>query len=212
MSGTTVVAKEGQSVESIAFEAGHFWETVWKCDENADLRAARATAHQIVPGDSVFVPDLVSRSEACETNTKHVFRRRGVPSYLRLVIEENGQPQAGLDFVIEIDGVAAKGVTDTDGKIVWPITPNAKTARLRVGSGIGARIMTLQLRALQPVSELAGVQARLANLGYPTNAVDGVLDDSTRDAIRDFQTDHGLEATGEVTDDLRDLLTQEHKS
>ncbi|HWM91647.1 MAG TPA: peptidoglycan-binding protein [Thermoanaerobaculia bacterium] len=212
MPGKYVQVQEGQSVESIAYESGHYWETVWECPENAELRELRPSAHQLVPGDSLFVPDIVPKTEPCRTGKKHVFRRRGVPSRLRLIVREDGNPQSGVAYVIEIDGVVSKGTTDPSGKIDHPLPPNAASARLRIGDGIGARVMTLCLRQLQPVNDTAGVQARLSNLGYGPGAVDGELGDATRAAIRAFQKAEGLDPTGEPDDALRARLVEKHGS
>lgn len=43
------------------------------------------------------------------------------------------------------------------------------------------------------------VQTILNGLGYETGPVDGELNDATREALRKFQADAGLEPTGEVT-------------
>ena len=43
------------------------------------------------------------------------------------------------------------------------------------------------------------VQTILSRLGYETGPVDGELNDATREALRKFQADAGLEPTGEVT-------------
>lgn len=42
------------------------------------------------------------------------------------------------------------------------------------------------------------IQARLTRRGYDPGPVDGVIGAQTRDAIADFQADHGLSATGRV--------------
>ena len=43
------------------------------------------------------------------------------------------------------------------------------------------------------------VQTILSRLGYETGPVDGELNEATRDALRKFQADAGMEPTGEVT-------------
>ncbi len=43
------------------------------------------------------------------------------------------------------------------------------------------------------------VQLVLNGLGYETGPVDGEMNDATREALRKFQSDAGLEPTGEVT-------------
>lgn len=61
--------------------------------------------------------------------------------------------------------------------------------------------------AAAPAKVIAELQASLANLGYPPGRTDGVLDEATRDAIRHFELDHGLELTGEVYDRLIERVT-----
>ena len=46
------------------------------------------------------------------------------------------------------------------------------------------------------------VQQELAHRGYHVGAADGVLGRRTRAAIRDYQRDHGLPVTGEVSLEL----------
>lgn len=49
---------------------------------------------------------------------------------------------------------------------------------------------------------VAEVQTRLSTLGYAPGPADGALREQTRDAIRAFQTDAGLPATGEIDGSL----------
>jgi hypothetical protein len=48
----------------------------------------------------------------------------------------------------------------------------------------------------------ANVQAALEREGYDPGPVDGVMGPGTRDAIADYQSDHGLYVTGEINDSL----------
>lgn len=59
------------------------------------------------------------------------------------------------------------------------------------------KIYVFELRHLDPVTEISGVQGRLKNLGYAVRSVDGELGPRTREALRAFQQDHGLDVTGE---------------
>ncbi|MEW5727851.1 MAG: peptidoglycan-binding protein [Pseudomonadota bacterium] len=54
---------------------------------------------------------------------------------------------------------------------------------------------------LTPAAAL-GIERELASLGYSPGVVDGVIDQQTRGAIRAFQADEGLRATGEPTAEL----------
>jgi len=48
----------------------------------------------------------------------------------------------------------------------------------------------------QGVWDIAGIQRRLADLGYDAGEVDGLLGPKTRQALRAYQADRGLPATG----------------
>ncbi len=51
-----------------------------------------------------------------------------------------------------------------------------------------------------------GMEQALADSGYDPGPVDGVIDDQTRDALREFQEDRELVATGIVDRETRELL------
>lgn len=50
------------------------------------------------------------------------------------------------------------------------------------------------------------VQEALNDAGYSCGSPDGMIGEGTKKAISDFQRDHGLEETGEVNDELIDVL------
>jgi peptidoglycan hydrolase-like protein with peptidoglycan-binding domain len=50
------------------------------------------------------------------------------------------------------------------------------------------------------------VQSELSRSGYYTGQIDGVIGSGTRQAIREFQTKHGLPVTGRINPKLLDTL------
>ena len=56
------------------------------------------------------------------------------------------------------------------------------------------------------VAELAGIQRRLAELGYRPGEADGILGPATRGALRAFQRDRGLVADGYPDEQTRNAL------
>ena len=54
------------------------------------------------------------------------------------------------------------------------------------------------LRSAVRASESVEVQAVLARKGYYHGAIDGSFGPATRDAVRQYQINHGLEATGRI--------------
>lgn len=86
------------------------------------------------------------------------------------------------------------------------VIANANTSVPAVTNGTAAPASSTTLsnpagatERLSPASGLVSeVQARLAILGYAPGPIDGAMHSQTRDAIRAFQVDAGLETTGEI--------------
>lgn len=54
--------------------------------------------------------------------------------------------------------------------------------------------------------EIANMQVMLSGLGYDTGRTDGYFDEQTAEAVKDFQADNDLEATGEVDSETGGLI------
>jgi N-acetylmuramoyl-L-alanine amidase len=188
--GFFVEAGQGESIESLAFEHGHFWETIWAHPENAALKAERGEPEVLLPGDRVYIPPIEPGSVSVQTGRSYRFRRRGVPSLLRLVLRDDKGPRADLPYALDIDGNVCK--TGADGSIRRYIMPTAKTGWLLFGEGLAARRIELKLRCLDPVTSVRGVQARLKSLGYGGVDVTGELNPATEAAILRFKQKEGL--------------------
>ena len=50
-------------------------------------------------------------------------------------------------------------------------------------------------------AQMRRAQEKLTKLGYPAGTADGAMGEETRNAIRNFQRDKGLNATGELNDE-----------
>jgi len=205
--------RQGDCVESIAQAHGLFWETIWNDAKNAELRKKRDDPNVLLPGDVLFVPEKRLKEETRATDQRHRFKRKGVPSMLRIVLrDEDDKPRAGVAYVLTIDGQNRRGTTNGDGLLEEPIPPNAKEGKLIVGEGEDAEEYELELGRLDPVDDPAGAQARLANLGYDVGPIDGTIGPRTRGAIQEFQRDHGLKATGELDETTQRKLQEVHGS
>src|SRR5437016_6010248 len=124
--GKLCIVAQGDSVESVASENGYFWRTLWDHPRNAELKQLRQNPHVLYPADKLFVPPLREKEESRSTDSKHRFRRKGVPSKLKIVVTENDQPRGNEPYRLEIDGTSIEGVTGADGSVEQPIPPNAR--------------------------------------------------------------------------------------
>ena len=214
----------GDCMSSIAYEHGFFWKTLWNLPENDALKAKRKNPNVLMTGDIVHIPDLTVRNEPGATEKTHKFVLKGVPEKLHItLLDSDHKPRRNMAYKMVIDGKWRSGTTDGDGKITENIPPNAKTGQLifpspqsaaSVGGSKPAKpqnqVISLQLGALNPVSNTSGAKARLANLGFYKGPIDENLDGPTKNAIRAFQAKKGLPQTGNLDDATTAQLQQLH--
>jgi hypothetical protein len=207
--GTFKVSK-GDCLSSIAYEHGHFWETIWNHPDNADLKQMREIPNVLLEGDLVTIPPIERKQLSQASDERHRFRMKGVPARLRMTFLVLGDPRAGDTFILTIDGRTQRGCLDGSGRIDIPIPPNAQKASFTLGDD--AAMYDFFLGTLDPISEITGVQQRLTNLGYSCGEVDGIWGPLTKGAIREFQGDYNLTASGALNAATKRKLQEMHGS
>lgn len=132
---------------------------------NARLRTLRSNPNALVRGDVVFVPDPDPRIEESATNRRATYRTIALPTRLRIRLEG----RSVNDYELRVAGASIKGQVGPGGMIDEPIPGDATAAELIMKPthlpGQEDR-WTIALGTLDDISELAGVQARLDNLGF----------------------------------------------
>ena len=204
--------KQGDCIESIAFEHGFFWETIWEHPDNSAVKRERKDPFVLMPGDQIIIPEIQCKEENGATENRHRFRRKGVPALFQITILDQDEPCADTSYVLKIDGKSFPGVTDSEGKICQRIPPNARLAELIIGEGEDQMEYSIDLGYLDPVTELTGIQSRLSNLGYYEGEIDDNFGAETRSALRMFQQSQGLGVTGEIDQQTQDELKNIHGS
>lgn len=195
--------KAGECISSIATQYGFLWETLWNHPDNATLKSERGSADVLQPGDLVVIPEKSSKKVAAATEQRHQFKLKGTPAMLRLCLQCDGKPRANEDYTLNIDGRFISGKLDGQGKLEVAIPPKASSAQLRVGPK--RDLYVLNLGHIDPIDQIAGVQQRLANLGFGCK-VNGSLDAATEAALRSFQEKQGLSVTGQIDDATKQKL------
>lgn len=207
---TSHTVEEGDSVISLADQHGHFAPTIWNDGANAGLRQVRTDMNILMPGDVVVIPDLRKKLEKRPTGKLHRFRRKGLPAVFRLQLFDMNVPVAGQEYVLTVNGVEKKGKTDDRGIVEEFIPASAREGELKLGEGDGQVTLNLQFGYLDPLNEVSGVQNRLTNLGYDCGPDTGVLNETTRLALLDFQRDNQLDRTGIIDAATKDKLEEIH--
>lgn len=204
--------RQGDCISSIAADHGFFPETLRDHPNNAELKELRGDMNVLLPGDVVHVPDLREQEESRGSDSRHKFKRKGVPEILRIVLKDlDDQPRTGLDYTAVIDDKEIKGKTDGDGALELSIPPAARSGKLVIGDD-DSEVYELELGHTDPIEETSGVQARLKNLGFEPGSLDGQLGDKTKEALIAFQRVKGLDETGEADDATRQALVDAHQS
>ena len=199
--------KPGDCISSIAFEYGHFPDTVWNDAANAELRQKRESPNVLSPGDVVVVPDMRLKEEGRPTDARHRFRRRGVPEKFRLQLLDCGEPRALLKYTLDIDGRLIEGCTDEEGYLEHRIPPNAQRGKLVISRH---EEYELELGHLSPPAEDGGFRSRLVNLQYLADEPGNEEDLAA--AIESFQSDYGLDVSGQMDEPTRQALRDAHGS
>jgi N-acetylmuramoyl-L-alanine amidase len=204
------IVGEGECFNSIAFQKGFFWKTLWDLPENQEVKLARKDPDILAIGDKITIPQLRKKEESGATEKRHRFKRKGVPARLRLRFFNHGKPRANEFYTLEVDGVKAdEGTLGADGEFEKAIPPDAQYAIVRVGSGGSKTIHRLRLGTVPPVDCDMGVLRRLQNLGYSAFEDDP---ESQRTALSRFQADNGLVVTGKPDQATYDALAKSHGS
>jgi N-acetylmuramoyl-L-alanine amidase len=208
------VVRQGECLSSIAAQYGFSDPgVVYKHSANADLRQRRPDMNVLYPGDVVVIPDKDKKTVSCATLKKHKFQVKLATKKLVIkLVDGEHKPMDGLPYVLLVAGKKIEGETDGDGKIEHDVPADATQGMLSL---CGNAPTPVYIGSLNPSKDTGdggatGLQSRLRNLGYDPGPSDGQPGPRTLAALREFQTDHGLEPTGELDDDTLAKLHKVH--
>jgi len=202
------VVGDGECISSIAFAYGFAPGTIWNDAANSGLRELRGDPNILAPGDEVAIPERTPKVVPAPAGARYTFRRKGVPAVLRLQLFRGDKPRAWERYSIDIDGVILSGETDQDGVLTLRLPPDAQAGELLIGDDrFRARIL---FGRLNPIDTVAGVRARLTNLGFPCGFGSDPIDDLLRGQLERFQERFGLPVTREADDATRAKLVALH--
>jgi N-acetylmuramoyl-L-alanine amidase len=199
----------GDSVESIAYDSGFFWETVWDYPANSQLRKIRDDPNILEENDVVVVPDKRQKQDPGATNNRHRFKRKGIPSILRVQLLDQDKPRAGVKYTVSFGEKKVSGSTDGDGWIKQFLMPDVTEGKLELETG---EVYNFTIGTVRPAKSLRGVQNRLRNLGFYGGPIDGQKSYELTAAIEKFQSRKGLPVTGEVNAATQAALVSAHQS
>ncbi len=127
------IVKPGDCMESIAFEQGFLWETLWNLPANAELKSERQP-NILLPGDHVTIPGLQPFEKPdCPTDQTHQFVLPGTKTKLHLrFLDDKQQPRSGLKYALVVDGQKYNGTLDGAGSLTQSIPANASQGSIQL--------------------------------------------------------------------------------
>ena len=202
----------GDGADRLAFQNGLFADTIWDHPRNQELSGKRESRNVLLEGDQVYIPPIRRSQVDAQAGMRYIFRRRGVPSRLRLRLSDDLRPLANTAWTLEIEGEPTlQGKTDSEGVLQAWTPADASQAILTFVCSEQQRQVTIALGALAPAHETSGWRQRLRNLGFrcePGPSSD--LSASDRGAILRFQDSWGLPLTGEPDSATVDKIYSVH--
>jgi len=193
--------QNGDCISSIAFEHGFFPDTIWNHGDNAELKSKRKDPNVLMAGDVVVIPDKQINEISKPSEQEHRFRKKGVPAKLKVRVLKKGELRKNEKYRLIIDGKVLEGSTDGEGFVEKPLPPNAREGKLILGEGERKDTFVFRFGHVDPLDTDEGVAGRLHNLGYSAGT-------DLPGALRKFQRENGLQATGRVDEPTRGKLKE----
>jgi len=190
--------RQGDHLSRVARQFGfRDYKLIWDDPKNADLKKKRQNPNVLMPGDVLFIPDKQQKEETRPTTDIHVFKLTSKRLKLRFtVLDFDNKPIANTPCELEVDGQKYKLKTDANGKIEQAIDAGSESGMLRIESL--EMEMPVKIGHLDPADETTGWRQRLINLGYHAQSLDDDNEARLRQAVEEFQCDHGMKVTGEL--------------
>ncbi len=208
--GESIEVAQGDCVHAIGARRGVLAATILGLDANRKLVDDKRLAGVLQPGDVLALPVREAKAMSVSLQKTNRFERRGVPLLVKMkILREDAAPSK---YLLEIDGAAKDGMLAQEDLVEVHVEPGALEGTLRFK---GEQQETVRVGHLDPVTTEAGVKSRLIHLAYllPQSQIDDANIDARRAlraAVRLFQDNNDLEASGEVDSATRDKLLSLH--
>jgi hypothetical protein len=208
-------AEPGDSFSSLALEHGFFWETLWNHPDNAALREKRAHPHVLRFGDQVAIPPIRKQQDPCETDKRHRFRRRGVPSRIHFrFVDAEDKALAGKRYHLKVGERNYEGTTNGAGAVIHYVDADQTEGSLTIWPEekyYPEKVhFTVHVSQMQPLKSTPGLKTRLNHLGFYCGAEDDEDTQGLREAVQAFQAQEKIEPTGELTPETIQRLAERY--
>jgi len=184
---------------------------VYEATDNDQLRVDRPNLNQLAKDDALKIPSKEALPMRLPSGQLHSLTLASRPvQKLRINLQVDGV----FRYELTVGSSNFTGNGEGTTLIEHEVSVQAKTGKLKVKLGEFAPFTELlwdvKMAALEPVVTDRGVQARLMNLGFDPQGVDGQIGKNTKEAISAFQNFAEIDVTGEADDATRSELEKRH--
>jgi len=214
--GGYYTVKQGDYVPGIAWRSGFSdFLTIWNHPNNTELKNQRQNPNVLLPGDSLYIPELQQGMYSRPTDKTHKFVTNRKPLELCLFLRDQYEkPIANAPCTLTVDSQSYQLTSDGNGKLELLIPPSAGESRLVIQdteqTPYGNTVIPIKIGYLDPVDEVSGQRARLTNLGYFVGDIDGTGGPEFETAVEEFQCEHSLTVDGICGPQTQAKLKQVH--
>jgi len=193
---------QGECLSRIAAQYGFAdYRVIYDDPANAAFKKSRPNPNVICPGDLLVIPDRRLKVLSLATGARH----KVVIARPKAAVRLDMQVTEPHFYELVIADQTFKGKTDGKSPIEHAISPLAEKGRIDLWPAVGGNetkkegffSWELQLGHLDPPETIAGVQARLANLGYYNGPIDDTESLDLHLAVAAFELKVGLDITGD---------------
>ncbi len=184
---------------------------VYQFGENEQLVKDRPNMNQLAKDDAIKIPAKDAEPKRLDAGQLHAIQLAARPVE-RLRIQLNVEGVFRYELMVGTSPFRGSGEGPTLIEHEVPVV--AKTGHLKIKLGESPPFRELEwdvkMAAIEPVITDRGLQARLSNLGFDPQGVDGKIGKKTKAAITAFQRFVELEPTGEADEATRTELERRH--
>lgn len=204
------VVRQGDHLPGLAFKHGFDADVVWNDKANDALRELRKNPLMLAPGDILHIPTPAKRGVPFSAGARNRYVARVPKVDVHLVVHDQlGTPFSDEPYVVEGLGDATERATGPDGAVTLTVPVFVREVSLLfVRQNLR---FALRIGDMDPLEEISGVAARLANLHFLASST-GWTDEQLTAALTAFQALHELPATGALDHDTRERLRAIHGS
>lgn len=208
------IVRPGDYLAKLASVHGFDADEVWTDPSNKELADTRPNPNILEAGDILYIPQAEKEALPIEKGAENNYAAAVPRIEIVLVFTDGDQPLANEPC--EVLGLGDSDpdlprATNGEGQLTLRVPVVAQEASVHFPK----RDLSFQILVgdMDPASGASGVRKRLMNLGYlPSSTPPGMEDDEVlRIALFAFQSDQGLEATGELDEATRKAIVDRHQ-